>query len=134
MESAVPEGNRTRLRAPDPGRKPAVEPACLALLPCFDTLGVRRQLAVQALDIDAEMLGTIVLERGQRLHEQVAGAASAAALEAQVQRSGHLNEPADKLLVALLRYAPELLPDLVGFEIDRKSTRLNSSHVSESRM
>ena len=59
----------TRLRAPDARRDPAVEPAGLAFLPRFDALGVRRQLAVQALDVDAEMLGTIVLECGQRLHE-----------------------------------------------------------------
>src|SRR2546427_4978248 len=69
----------------------------------LDPVEVGAELGDQGLDVDAVRGGTVVLERDQRLREEVDGAARRAAPGAEVEGGGELHE-------------------------DRKSTRLNSSH------
>src|SRR5206468_5878175 len=114
---ALANGMPTSSKEADFRCEPAVEPTRLALLSLLDALRVGSELRVEALDVDPVVGRTIVLERRESLHEQVARTASAAALEAQMERRRHLNECAEEFLFAILGAVPEILPDLVRVEV-----------------
>src|SRR5439155_26999784 len=89
LGGALANGMPTRSKEADFRCEPAVEPTRLALLSLLDALRVGSELRVEALDVDPVVGRTIVLERRESLHEQVARTASAAALEAQMERRRH---------------------------------------------
>ena len=72
---------------------------------------------MEPLDVDARVRRAEVLERHQRLDEEVPRAPSAAALESQVKGRRHLDERAEELFLGLLGRAPELFPGLVALEV-----------------
>jgi hypothetical protein len=104
-------------RRTDPRHEPAIEPAGFSALLLLDALRVALELSVESFDVDARVRRTEILERHQRLDEEVPRAAAAAALESQVKGRRHLDERAEKLLLGLLGRAPELLPDFVALEV-----------------
>ena len=72
---------------------------------------------MELLDVDARVRRAEVLERHQRLNEEIPRTAPAATLESQVKSRRHLDERAEKLLLGLLGRAPELFPGFVALEV-----------------
>ena len=82
---------------------------------------------MELLHVDPGMRRPEIFERHQGLDEKIARTAPAAALEAEMERSGDLDERAQELLLRLFRGPPELLPDLVTLEVSSSIEELDAA-------
>src|SRR5437867_8924164 len=71
----------------------------------------------QGLDVDAVRGGAVVLERDQRLREEVGGAARGAAPGAHVEGGGELHEALEEAPLLGRRRPPGLLPHLLRAQV-----------------
>src|SRR2546425_4301659 len=83
----------------------------------FDPVEVGAELGDQGLDVDAVRGGAIVLERDQRLREEVDGAARRAAPGAQVEGGGELHEALEEASLLGRRRPPGLFPHLLRAQV-----------------
>src|SRR2546422_2209539 len=83
----------------------------------FDPVEVGAELGDQGLYVDAVGGGAIVLERDQRLREEVAGAARRAAPGAEVEGGGELHEALEEAALLGRRRPPGLLPHLLRAQV-----------------
>src|SRR2546425_4247634 len=79
----------------------------------LDPVEVGAELGDQGLDVDAVRGGAIVLERDQRLREEVDGAARRAAPGAEVEGGGELHEALQEATLLGGRRPPAPLPPLL---------------------
>src|SRR5437870_5083233 len=78
---------------------------------------VGREVRDQGLDVDAVRGGAVVLERDQRLREEVDGTACGAPAGAQVERGGELHEGFQEGALLGRRRPPRLLPRLLRAQV-----------------
>src|SRR5438132_5538629 len=83
----------------------------------FDSDEVGAELGDQGLDVDAVRGGAIVLERDQRLREEVDGAARRAAPGAEVEGGGELHEALQEATLLGGRRPPGLLPHFLRAQV-----------------
>src|SRR2546425_9798025 len=83
----------------------------------LDPVEVGAELGDQGLDVDAVRGGTVVLERDQRLPDEVDGAARRAAPGAEVEGGGELHEALQEAALLCRRRPPGLLPHLLRAQV-----------------
>src|SRR5438876_9485768 len=83
----------------------------------LDPVEVGTEVGDQGLDVEALRGGAVVLERDQRLREEVDGAARRAAPGAEVEGGGELHEALQEAAFLGRRRPPGLLPHLLRAEI-----------------
>src|SRR3989475_7135247 len=83
----------------------------------LDPVEVGAELGDQGLDVDAVRGGAVVLERDQRLREEVDGAARRAAPGAEVEGGGELHEALQEAARLGRRRPPGLLPHLLRAQV-----------------
>src|SRR3989454_6161878 len=83
----------------------------------LDPVEVGAELGDQGLDVDAVRGGAIVLERDQRLREEVDGAARRAAPGAEVEGGGELHEALQEATLLCRRRPPGLLPHFLRAQV-----------------
>src|SRR5262249_60879371 len=110
-----PPGRLLSARA-QTGEAEAIEQA-VGALQVADPVQVHLEFADQRFDVDTVRRGTVVLERHQRLREQVDRAAHGTASGTQMEARGELHEPLEEAPILGGRLAPRLLPHLLGAEV-----------------
>src|SRR5205823_12454671 len=94
-------------------------------------LEVGREVGDQGLDVDAVRGGAVVLERDQRLREEVDGAARRAAPGAQVEGGGELHEALQEAALLGRRRPPGLLPHLLRAQV---AAAVEEAHAAGDRV
>src|SRR5438093_1841109 len=99
-----------------PGDAKAIEQAVRAV-ERPEPVVVGGEVGDQRLDVDAVRGGTVVLERDQRLCEELDGAAGRAAPRAQVEGAGELHEALEEAPLLGRRRPPGLLPNRLRAQV-----------------
>ena len=138
---AVHWWNRRRAQAAGPPGPPTVWPAVTVQLPLYNERYVARRLleAVAALDYPADRLEIQVLddstdETTEILSETTRRLRDQGLTVAHLWRAERIGFKAGALAVGLREARGEFVAIFDADFVDRKSTRLNSSHIQKSRM
>src|SRR5207244_379302 len=115
-----PRRTSSRVTAPlisaQPRDAKAIEQA-VGTVDGLDPVEVGAELGDQGLDVDALRGGAVVLERDERLREEVDGAARSAAPGAEVEGGGELHEALQEAAFLGRRGPPGLLPHLLRAQV-----------------